>query len=1122
MENKNNLLKDYGLNEKVSLILTENPGLRAGEIAEKLNIDRKQINSFLYKSPKDKYIQDEKYCWYLAQDVPVQRSDKKNISENALSRLCKYYLSCLSQDNENGISVFADSKFGLDYIELEKLSLDGGEHVLLSNEGQGLLGKIRKDRSRLEMYLGYPTALKKVKSNKNSWEGFFVEPILLFPIELSEGNPKVSQGFPIINLSVLKRFSNMEKEQIMDELVQLEEELGLSDGKCIPEIDELALRLRNIRPEWPWEEDIDPDNLCSQSSLRIKTKEGIYNRGVVLIAERSPFTQGLESELKSLANLPLSNYENTALGQWLGGQVIKKDVEMDSKLPLLEVLSLNSEQRLAVHHSLTDPLTIVTGPPGTGKSQVVTDLLINAAWQGKKILFASKNNQAVDVVEARINNLGTRPILLRMGSVQYQLKLAEYLIGLLTATSTEQDQENFVFNKKKYEQLEEKYFQLDRQEIELIQLRNKIDELDQYIERIRCEISKEIFDRLKIIDLNQFEEFVLSFKPVVENANKNKQSIWVRLFWDFIKDKRFKKIRTEFEEYQPVVLSLGINYPGDVNEKNINSWNDLIGVIEKSLLIARDVQEYLALLKDMDRINSLETISKEKAGLTKQLADNAENLWKGWLGLQPSRLSGEDRLSLNRYNSLLRMVLDSGGDLYSKLGRKIYSEYSNLSVKVSHLLPVWAVTSLSARGKIPLEPGYFDIVVFDESSQCDIASALPLLYRAKRAVIIGDPMQLRHISGIPKKQDWQMLEKYNLIPDFVHWGYSENSLYDLASGLSQKGSVITLLDHHRSHADIIGFSSVEFYKKHLGVELRVATNYDKLKFPYSKEEGIRWVNVSGKAIKPANASGAINEEEANLLVNEIRKLVENNYVGEIGVVTPFRAQANLIRKIISEDNNLSTKLFRNNFLVDVVHKFQGDQRDVMFFSPVLSKNMPFGAELFLKNNGNLFNVAITRARAMLIVVGDQNAALDCDVSYLKNFAIYVQKINCKKEEEQKILINELGEEYPIVTHPEYVSEWERILYKALYKEGIKTIPQYQIDKYTLDLALFNEGRMLDIEVDGEHYHRNWTGELCRRDQIRNQRLFELDWDVKRFWVYEVRDNLDDCVKKIVEWKSGKK
>lgn len=65
-----------------------------------------------------------------------------------------------------------------------------------------------------------------------------------------------------------------------------------------------------------------------------------------------------------------------------------------------------------------------------------------------------------------------------------------------------------------------------------------------------------------------------------------------------------------------------------------------------------------------------------------------------------------------------------------------------------------------------------------------------------------------------------------------------------------------------------------------------------------------------------------------------------------------------------------------------------------------------------------------------------------------------------------------------------------------------------------------DGRKLDIEVDGEMYHRSWNGELCYRDQIRNQRLFELGWDVKRFWVYQVRDCLPDCIIQIKEWLQG--
>jgi len=49
------------------------------------------------------------------------------------------------------------------------------------------------------------------------------------------------------------------------------------------------------------------------------------------------------------------------------------------------------------------------------------------------------------------------------------------------------------------------------------------------------------------------------------------------------------------------------------------------------------------------------------------------------------------------------------------------------------------------------------------------------------------------------------------------------------------------------------------------------------------------------------------------------------------------------------------------------------------------------------------------------------------------------------------------------------------------------------------------------------YHRAWDGDYCRRDQVRNWRLLEAGWDVERIWVYEIRDNLEDVVRRIVSW-----
>ena len=172
---------------------------------------------------------------------------------------------------------------------------------------------------------------------------------------------------------------------------------------------------------------------------------------------------------------------------------------------------------------------------------------------------------------------------------------------------------------------------------------------------------------------------------------------------------------------------------------------------------------------------------------------------------------------------------------------------------------------------------------------------------------------------------------------------------------------------------------------------------------------------------------------------------------------------------------------------------------------------------FLKSHGNLFNVAITRARSELIVVGDRQAALDSGVAYLAGFAEYVRDL--ASQEKGAATERDAGPDYPMVAHPELVSDWERIFYKAMHDAGLRPVPQYEEPPDTLDFALFDGERKLDIEVDGENYHRNWDGELCRRDQIRSRRLGDRGWDVMRFWVYELRDDMEAALRRVKEWKN---
>jgi superfamily I DNA and/or RNA helicase len=286
------------------------------------------------------------------------------------------------------------------------------------------------------------------------------------------------------------------------------------------------------------------------------------------------------------------------------------------------------------------------------------------------------------------------------------------------------------------------------------------------------------------------------------------------------------------------------------------------------------------------------------------------------------------------------------------------------------------------------------LLVIDEASQCDIASALPLLFRAKRVVVIGDPMQLKHISKVPDKQDRALLAQHDLLPGGAGWSYSVTSLYDRAATLGRSEDIVGLRDHHRSHAAIVKFSNETSYEG----RLRVATKYNVLRRPANRDPAVVWRNVAGSVQAPGGR-GAVNPAEAEALVRELERLVlEQGYRGTVGAVTPFKSQALRIGELVKNHTDLDRRLQELHFLADTVHSFQGDERDVMLFSPVLSEGINRGAEYFLSRNPNLFNVAITRARASLIVVGNLEAVLRSKVDYLRRFAEYARSVRDQEDE----------------------------------------------------------------------------------------------------------------------------
>ncbi|MEZ5492862.1 MAG: AAA domain-containing protein [Gammaproteobacteria bacterium] len=1110
------------LEEQIQHELSSTPGQTARKVAVKLGVDKREVNSLLYGRLSGKFKQDSKYCWWpqgsaaQSQSESIQKPEA-TFADTPLADLARYYLACLGQDDVGEVSVWARSNHkDFDYVELNELPQDNIQGALQNPQAANLLNKMHRDRTPKIFYLGYPISIHRFTSKAGNVI-HRLQPVFVVPIEFegpnNRGAASLASDFPIMNMAVLKRFSNSDQATVMNELLQLEDELGYSDSMEPPDLDDVARRLFEVRSEWPWREECVPEELSEELPISELEDPGIYNRAVLLAAERKPYTQGLETELRNLAKLAESDYANTALGALVNSN-IKSDAGKAIKEPLLEVLPANTEQRQAIGSSLTQPLTIITGPPGTGKSQVVTNLLINAAWQGKKVLFASKNNKAVDVVETRVNSLGPRPLLLRMGSNEYQVRLKDYLQALLSATAGQDEKREYEERLQIHKKLAEKSAKLQSRQNKVINLRNKVDALEQRVEPLREKLSAKLFSAVRSLDLARLSEDLDGLHNATINASKAHQGLLTQLTWPLLRKSRFERLSISCEERGTPLLAIRVKAPDKVpSDLSIAIWLKFSEFIKNRVEDLKSVREYFDALEALEKEDSLETLNQSIRDVMEEISVNSGKLWSSWLRVRPSQLSSDDRQLLSKYVSVLQIITDNN---QGQTNRGVWRQYYELTEKVSHLLPCWAVTSLSARGKVPFTAAYYDLVVFDEASQCDIASALPLLYRAKNAVVIGDPMQLSHISGIHKHQDQQLLERFDLQENFLQWAYSWNSLFDMARSYARGEDIVNLRDHHRSHADIINFSNNFFYEG----RLRVATRYDWLRRPQTDSPGVRWIDLPGRTIRPPNGS-AENPPEAQAIVDELRHLVlEQGYKGSIGVVSPFRAQANQIKNLCNQDRELQNRLDELEFLSDTVHRFQGDERDVMVFSPVVSNGAAIQSLGFLKRNGNLFNVAITRARAMLLVVGDKSAAKNSGVEYLAEFAKYVDNLDDSEVVREHVQRSDLGPEYPTTVDLSKVSEWEIDLYKALYQAGIRPIPQYPVEQYLLDLALIEGNRRLDIEVDGERYHRNWDGELCRRDQIRNQRMYELGWDVQRFWVYEIRDDLDKCIARIQAWVEG--
>ncbi len=312
-----------------------------------------------------------------------------------------------------------------------------------------------------------------------------------------------------------------------------------------------------------------------------------------------------------------------------------------------------------------------------------------------------------------------------------------------------------------------------------------------------------------------------------------------------------------------------------------------------------------------------------------------------------------------------------------------YAKLTPCMVATLHMLPsfysAYNWQAAITERYLPLYD-FIDLLIIDEAGQVspDVAGAVFSL--AKKALAVGDVLQIEPVWGINKHVDIANMKKYQVIGtnctlDIMFdtgLGASSGNVMKIAQRASkyQKTDIhgpfergMFLSEHRRCVPEIIDYCNRLAYKGRL-----IPVRESKPDYPLPP---LGYAHIRGTSIKMG--SSRWNPIEARIIarwISDHQKLLKSLYPDLplqeiIAIVTPFKKQTNLLRK------ELLLQGINEHIGIGTVHTLQGAERHIILFSPVYGTN-DNGMAYFFDRGVNMLNVAVSRARDSFLVFGNMN------------------------------------------------------------------------------------------------------------------------------------------------------
>lgn len=718
----------------------------------------------------------------------------------------------------------------------------------------------------------------------------------------------------------------------------------------------------------------------------------------------------------------------TALYSYLNPSIKPKNKEFNSIL--IFPFGINQSQYQAVKNAMENQISVIEGPPGTGKTQTILNIIANLIYNGKSVSVVSNNNSATANVFEKLKQFDFDYICATLGRKENKENFIQNQNGLYP---------NFEYNENdKIEANPNKNKELIEQLEEFFNLQNNIA------------INKNILSELKI----EIEHFIkqenISNLPKIRNIKS-------------LNSQKIMNIKIRLEELKRVgiflklklILLYGI---GDFKFYK-KSINELINVYDKIYYTLKEKELNEAIEKDSKRFELL-----SKNNIIETLKNNSISILRAYLK--------------NKYKNKKERKIFTLEDL-NKKSEKFILEY-----------PVIFSTTYSI-GKCLNKDFKFDYLIIDEASQVDLITGALALYNAKNAVIVGDRKQLPNVIPTDSLSKIEELsKKYNIASNYDY--VKQSFLTSIIESLNYVNKVL-LKEHYRCHPKIINFCNKKFYNNELVIltedkgEEDVMKVYITVKGSHARGHyNQRQIDIIDKEIMP-ELKQKLSVDEIGIVspYNEqkirLQEAINNENI-QIDTVHKYQGREKDAIIITTVNNQIS------EFIDDPKMLNVAITRSKRFLRLVVSRDICEKDgninDLVKYIKYNNFEVIESNVKSIFDLLYKENRL--ARLQYLKNkkrISLFDSE-NIAYNEIENILKNNYNN-IGIITHIPLFRILENK--NLLNKDELK----YASHEWThIDFVIYNKmdkKPSIAIEVDGYAFHKKSTAQ-SQRDELKNEIL----------------------------------